>query len=127
MEFTIKFIGHLNERTKPEGFPAEVNVIGTYRVDNNKEIAGIIQNELMAFIHQIQGMIVQTDPAQTVDLSKLNVSDRFYIPMSQISYIRAEVNNMTAMPSLVETGDLDKDGKPIKEFQTPEGYKLLPS
>ena len=34
---------------------------------------------------------------------------------------------MTPMPSIVETDELDKAGKPIKEFQTPEGQKILPS
>ncbi len=125
-DFTVKFIGHIDELRRPQGFQHDIVAVGTYRVENNRQIADVINNELMAFIG-MQGMIVQLDPAKTVDLSKLNTEGRVFIPMHMISYIRTEVSNMTPMPSIVETGELDKAGKPIKEFQTPEGQKILPS
>ena len=126
-EFTVRFIGHINERTRSEGFPEDIVAIGTYRVDTNKEIAGVINNELMAFIHQVKGMIVQLDPAQTADMSKLNTEGRVFVPMHQIAYIRTEISIMSPMPTLVETGALDANGKLVKEYQTPEGFKILPS
>ena len=125
-DFTVKFIGHINERTRSEGFPRDIFAIGTYRVKDNKEIANVINNELMAFIG-MQGMIVQLDPSQTVDLNKLNTDGRVFVPMSQIAFIRTEVSNMTPMPQMLDTGEVDEKGKPIKEFQTPEGEKILPS
>jgi hypothetical protein len=125
-DFTVRFIGHIDELRRPEGFPHEVTAIGTYRADDNKGIADIVNNELMAFVHQINGMIVQLDPAQIVDLSKVNVKGRYYVPMSMISYIRTEIVNMTKMPELVDTGILNAHGKEVKTYEL-DGKKVLPS
>ncbi len=125
-DFLVKFIGHIDESRRPEGFQRDIVAIGTYRVENNQEIANEINKELMAFIG-MQGMIVQIDPSSVIDMSKLNIEGRIFVPMSMISYIKVEVINMTAMPSIVDTGEKDANGKPIKEYQTPEGKKILPS
>ncbi len=125
-DFIVKFIGHIDELRRPEGFQRDIVAIGTYHVENNRQIADIINNELMAFI-TMQGMIVQLDPSQMIDLSKLNTEGRYFIPMHMISYIKTEVSNMTPMPNIVDLEEKDANGKPIKEFQTREGKKILPS
>jgi hypothetical protein len=125
-DFIIKFIGHIHERHRSENFPHDIVAIGTYRVENNREIARKIQEELMAFIG-MQGMIVQLDPAATVDMTKLNTEGRVFVPMHMIAYIYTEVINMTPMPGLLDTGEKDKDGKSIVEYQSSEGKKILPS
>lgn len=125
-EFTIKFIGHIKERERSEGFPADVMAIGTYSVQDNRQIAEEINKELMAFIG-IQGMIVQIDPAQTVDMTKLNTLGRIFVPMSHIAFIRVEVSNMTPMPNMIDTGEKDDNGKAIMEYRDGKDFKVLPS
>jgi len=126
VEFSVKFIGHIDERRRSENFPRDIVTIGTYRVENNKQIADVVNEELKQFI-MVGGMIVSLDPAQTIDTRKLTTDNRFYVPMHMIAYIRTEVSMTAPMPQLVDTGVLDKEGNPIQEFQTPDGERIRPS
>lgn len=126
MEVTVQYIGHIDERKRPENFPHEVSNVGSYKVTNPDQLKQVINAELGAII-QNQGMIVQLDPAQVFDTRKVNIRDRVYVPLHMITHLEAIVSPMAPMPVVAETGILDAEGKPVTQFETPEGKKILPS
>ena len=126
--YTAKFIAHIDERKRPENFPKQVFCIGTYRADNNGQLAEQINSEMTTII-QNQGMMISTDPEQVVDLTNVlvNLKNRIFIPIHMITYIQTELQQMGAMPIPVATGIVGPDGKIIIEYQTPEGEVVKPS
>jgi hypothetical protein len=126
MDFTVRYIAHIDERKRPENFPHSFSTIGTYRVQNPEQLKSIVNSELGSII-QNGGMIVPLDPSQTVDTQKVNIDDRIYVPMHMITYIEADIRPMAAMPNIVDTGIVDANGKAIKEYEMQDGKRMLPS
>lgn len=126
--YTAKFIAFICERTRPENFPKQVFSVGTYRADNNMQLAELINNE-MAIIIQNQGMMISTEPEQVVDLNNVltNLKTRIFVPMHMIAYIRTDLQPMTSLPLSVDTGVLTADGKRVMEYQNVDGEVIKPS
>lgn len=126
--YTAKFIAHIDERKRPEGFPRTVYCVGTYFANSNAQLAELINSEITTII-QNQGMMISTDPEATIDLRSVlaNISKRVFIPIHMISHIRTELKQMANMPIQVDTGVLTDDGKQVKEYQTIEGEVIKPS
>jgi hypothetical protein len=93
-DYLIKFIGHINERKRPENFPREIYDLLFVRIDEKVGKDGLVNavnTESMKYI-RLQGMTVRmVDPEQMEDLTKID-TERMYVPMHMITHITAEVS-----------------------------------
>lgn len=85
MRYLVMFIGHIDERKRPEFFPKEVIDIKTFDVRNKEELIMTVNNYSNAYLVK-QAMAVKQDPTSIEDTGSLQ-TDRMLVPLHMITHI----------------------------------------
>jgi hypothetical protein len=125
-DYAVKFIGHIVENKRPDGFPREISSFGTYHAKDNRELAAVINEEVSQILRN-GGIFVQLDPTEIIDVKKLNAEGRIFVPMHMITYISTIISLMTSMPKAVDTGIVNPSGDPVVEYEDENGNRIKPS
>lgn len=86
MDYLVRFIGHIDERKRPENFPKEVYSDLMVRVQAEKELKDAINQQSMVFITH-QCMIVPKNPDAIQDMGKAVRDARMIVPLHMITHI----------------------------------------
>lgn len=101
-QYLVKFIGHLIEWNRPNGFPTEVVFSNVIQADD-EYLKKYINYQAAIFIQQ-HGMVVPKPGVPEEQGTNKSVLDgRVFIPMTNIAYIETETKLLTT--NMPEEGD----------------------
>lgn len=110
MHYLITFIGHIDERKRPENFPRQIIEQLIVEAETKDQIVSAVNDYSMKYI-KVQGMSVKRDPAGVTDVAKID-TDRMFVPMHMITYIEAKHQIViTPAPELLVGRPLLTDGQ----------------
>jgi hypothetical protein len=92
-DYKIRFVGHISEAVRPEGFPREIYYDLLFREQDDGITVRDITNQQMAYWVKIQGMTVLKD--HTPKLSN-DIDVTMFVPMSMISFIDTQTSRLAA-------------------------------
>lgn len=96
-DYFFEFIGHIDERKRPEGFPREISVKESYSQLPTDEVVKELYNQRFKTMVSNPGIVVFLDSEQTVE-SKLTFDKRVFIPWHMITYFHGRVKIITPQP-----------------------------
>ena len=86
MDYMVRFVGHVDERKRPEGFPREIYSDIFCRVKNEQELKVAINEQSKVYIVQ-QCMVVPKEPGRMESLAKPEFDTRMLVPLHLITHI----------------------------------------
>ena len=104
MDFMIRFVGHIDERKRPENFPQEIYADVYARVQNEQELKTVINEQAKVFMLQ-NCMVVPKKPGELEDMNKVILDARWLVPLHMITYITTITKRiMGEIPEINEVG-----------------------
>jgi hypothetical protein len=104
VDYTVRFIGYIDERKRPEGFPHEVYVDAFYRVKDGQELKEAINGQCRVFINQ-QCMVVPKEPGKLEDMSRVQFDIRMLVPWHMITHLSTITKKIIGeIPEINEAG-----------------------
>jgi hypothetical protein len=113
MDYMVRFIGHVDERKRPENFPREIYSDLIVRVRDEKDLKSSINAQSVIFITS-QCMIVPKDPDAIQDTSKPVHDTRMIVPLHMLTHISTITTRI-----LGEIPEINLEGY----LQMPDGTK----
>lgn len=83
MDYMVRFVGHIDETRRPDGFPKKVYSDLYVRAGNDAGLRKAINEQSKVFI-QDNCMIVPRDPEKIEDASRPSLDSRMIIPWHMI-------------------------------------------
>ncbi len=105
-DYRVRFIGHIDDRKRPEGFPREVYSDIFCRVKNEQELKAAINEQSKVFILQ-QCMVVPKGDVLVEDMSKVRFDTRMMVMMHMITHIDTITTKIIG-----EIPEVGEDGTP---------------
>lgn len=104
MDYMVRFIGHIDERKRPESFPKEVYADMFARVGTEQDLKKAINDYSMLFMTQ-QCMVVPKEPGGLEDMLKPKYDARIMVPIHMITYIETVTKKISG-----EIPEINTDG-----------------
>ena len=105
VDFMVRFVGHIDERRRPENFPREVYSDLLCRVEDDQGLKKAINDMCMVFLTQ-QCMVVPKVPGTMEDAKKLKPDARMVVPLHMITYIDTITKRLSALTPQIGEGGL---------------------
>jgi hypothetical protein len=86
MDYMIRFVGHIVERSRPDGFPKEIYSDLYVRADNPSGLKAAINQHCQVFINE-GCMIVPKNPDEVEESVNVKYDSRIIVPWHMIAYI----------------------------------------
>lgn len=112
--FFVRFIGHVNERIRPEGFPREIYVDYVLQEVTDEQLKNMVQAYMDQFVKQ-NGMVAKINHSETEDETRLSFNKKMFVPMFMIAFIDISVSIIAdLLPQEVTEGKVQLgEGKEI--------------
>ncbi len=106
-DFLVRFIGHIDETRRPDGFPKQIYSDMVCRVNGEAELKDMINGRCQQLIHD-QFMIVPKDvTAESSIVKKAVRDDRMMVTMHLITHITTQTKQIVGeVPTVDENGNL---------------------
>ena len=113
-DYSIRFIGHMDEMKRPDGFPKEIHFDMFARVNNEEDLREAINEYAKTLIKQ-QCMIVPADHSEIEDKTKMKFDSKIMVPMSSLVYISTQTKRIDGeIPGVGLAGELQlSDGSKV--------------
>ena len=121
MDYFVQYVGHVNERLRPEYFPKLVYVNVIFQVANKEELQKNVNQFAAGFIAQ-QAMIVFKDP-ESVQGRELDLEKRMIVPMGMLSHIDCNIKLMSNSSTI----KMGQDGKIVSVDREGKETEVKPS
>ena len=104
MDYLVRFIGHINEKSRPDGFPKEVYSDLYVRAGSDAGLRKAINEQSMVFIRD-NCMIVPKNPEKIEDAFRPSLDSRMIIPWHMITHLTT-----VTKPIVGGLPELNRDG-----------------
>jgi hypothetical protein len=98
MQYFVHFIAHINERTRPDGFPREIYVDETYEVENDEHLKHLVNKRFIQLVSSM-GLVVMKDYDETIDMNTLSFDKRIFVPWQMVTFFEVAVTYITPPPT----------------------------
>ncbi len=106
MLYMVRFIGHVVENKRLDGFPKQIYSDFFFECKDQEELRGSIKKMYQIFIAQ-DGMIVPKDASAIQEEVNFEYDKSMFVPLSTLVYITTETKKVTgSFPILTEDGSL---------------------
>lgn len=92
-DYLVTFVGHINERMRPENFPREVRDLVLVQADSQEALVNEVNKASFQYI-RLQGMGVRRNPYDPEVANQLDL-DRMWVPMHMLTHIVPHVRLLT--------------------------------
>lgn len=106
-DYIVKFLGHLIEVYRPEGFPKVVHHDVMVRADSLEGLQAAINEETSNIYIKRKCFIVPKDPDDIESVGKVKIDSRVLIPFHMISHLETHTTKLASdVPDELDlTGD----------------------
>lgn len=111
-DWCVRFIGHIDETRRPEGFPKEVYSDLLVRADDSRGLKLAINSQAQVFIEE-NCMIVPKDPGSLEDIGAPADDSRMIVCWHLITHITTETKRIIG-----EIPQLDDNNSPLLQDGT---------
>jgi hypothetical protein len=105
-DYLVRFLGHVIEIKRPDGFPQVVWFDKIFRVPNRVTLEGEINKEATTIIMRQRGMVVtkNQNPGHVQTGDDVSFENRIFVPMEMLAYVECEVTDITGETPNFEDG-----------------------
>jgi hypothetical protein len=100
--YFVNFVGFIDERKRPEGFPRKINDKQVFEVESLQHLQSMVNDRFIKLVSQ-SGLVVMKDDTEIQDENKLTFDKRVFVPWHMITHMVLEVNMMPVRPMLQDS------------------------
>lgn len=113
-QYFADYVGYVDERKRPEGFPREVHVHETYgEVESTDHLKAIVNDRFVKLV-TAAGLVVLKEPSDILDSSIITFDKRRFIPWHMLTHMELKVQ-LISEPQRPQDGILPPESVPEKK------------
>lgn len=114
--YFVDFIGYMDERKRPEGFPHEVHILETYENVENTQHLQMIVNERFVKLVTSAGLVVLKDPSGIIETGIVTFDRRRFIPWHMLTHMELKVSIIPELSLQSQDSLTPVDPSPFKKL-----------
>jgi hypothetical protein len=95
--YLFEFIGHIDERKRPENFPKEIFVRETYRNLADEQVKALFNDRVMTLANA-PGLVIILNEDVPLDGTRPNFDQRAFVPWHMITHFHGRLHVVTEQP-----------------------------